>query len=228
MQARHTDREFDAQLEELRRRLIVMGGRVEAMISDSVRAFAQRDADLGRATIKADRKVNRMELECDELCLTILAKRQPMGSDLRFITLALKMVTDLERIGDLAVNISERAIDLAADVPLAPSRGIPHMAEVVEGMVHGAIDSFVRWDAELAHGVIVRDDEVDDIYTGAIKEVLDRMTSDPNLIERGIHVLSIAKWLERMADHAENLAEHVIFMVRGTDVRHNKKRVFGD
>ncbi|MDD9936564.1 MAG: phosphate signaling complex protein PhoU [Myxococcales bacterium] len=223
MQAGHTDREFEAELEELRRGLIVMGGRVEEMITDSVRAFAERDAVLAEATIRSDSKVNQMELDCDELCLMILAKRQPMGSDLRFITLALKMVTDLERIGDLAVNICERALDLAVEQPLARSPEIPQMAELVQRMVHDAIDAFVRWDDELARRVIASDDQVDEIYGQATRDLLDRMTTDPKTIERGIHVLSVAKWLERMADHAENLAEHVIFMVSGTDVRHNHK-----
>ncbi|MGD8862769.1 MAG: phosphate signaling complex protein PhoU [Myxococcales bacterium] len=223
----HIDREFDAELDELRRRLIVMGGRVEEMIARSVQALVERDVDEARRIIAEDEKVDADELECDDLCLMVLVRRQPMGSDLRFITLALKMVTDLERIGDLAVNIAERAIDLASEPPLKPWRDVPRMAEVVQSMVHDAIDAFVRRDPALAEALIERDDEVDSVYSSVVHELVELMAKDPDTIERAIHVLSVAKWLERMADHATNLAEHVIFLERGTDVRHGGRQATG-
>lgn len=217
----HTDREYEQQLKDLRNRLQEMGATVENMIERAVRALTDGDADLARKTIELDAKVNQDELEADHLCLVILAKRQPMASDLRFITLALKMVTDLERIGDLAVNISERAIDLAGQPQIRPWSLIPKMADLARIMVNDAIDAFIESDASKARAVIARDDRVDTLYTQAFREVLAVMAGDPETLERGIHVQSIAKWLERIADHATNLAEQVIFMVGGKDVRHS-------
>jgi phosphate transport system protein len=204
----------------VRRNLIVMAGRVEEMIAHAVKALVERDVDLALRTIGQDPKVNRCEVETDELCMQILARRQPLASDLRFITLALKMVTDLERIGDLAVNISRRAIDMASEPPLKPWRDVPRMAEIVQSMVRDAIDAFVRGDAVQAQAVIDRDAQVDEIYTHVIREILGIMTVDGASVERGIHVLAVAKFLERMADHATNLAEQVVFLVQGKDVRH--------
>jgi len=200
-----------------------MAGRVEKMIADSIAALVHRDVELAQRTIESDAEVNRSEVETDSLCLQILAQRQPMASDLRFVTLSLKMVTDLERIGDLAVNICERAVDLAKDPPKAPWVDIPSMAIIVQTMVHDAIDAFIDGDAEKAEAVINRDDTIDELYVKVFKEVLEDMTSgSSNLtdINQGIHVQSVAKWLERMADHSTNLAEQVIFMVRGEDIRH--------
>lgn len=221
----HTDREFENELRVLRERLLAMAGWVEQMIAQSTRALVERDDDLAKSTIELDRNVNRTELETDELCMVILARRQPMASDLRFITLALKMVTDLERIGDLAVNICERAIDLNKQAQLKPYRDIPRMADTVQSMVHDAIEAFVRGDSETAYDVIDRDDLVDDLYADVFRDLLNIMTSDPSAVERGIHVQSVAKFLERMADHSTNLAEQVIFMVKGKDVRHTGKLV---
>ena len=143
-----------------------------------------------------------------------------MASDLRFVTQALKMVADLERIGDLAVNISERAIDLAPTPPPAPYRDIPAMATIAREMVRDAIDAFVERDTAKAEAVVARDDEVDDLYRGAFRHLLQLMASGQADIEQGIHIQSVAKFIERIGDHATNLAEQVLFMVRGTDVRH--------
>lgn len=217
---RHTDREYEAQLEAVRRNLIVMAGRVEEMIAGSVKALVERDVSLAQQVIGKDAKVNRTEVETDGLCLQILARRQPLASDLRFITLALKMVTDLERIGDLGVNIAERAIDMAGQPPLKPWRDIPQMAEAVQAMVREAIDAFVQGDTAMAQAVIDRDPDIDETYTRVVHELLRIMTNDAATVERGIHVLSVAKFLERMADHATNLAEQVVFLVQGTDIRH--------
>lgn len=216
----HTDREYDNQLRHLRDKLLLMAGHVEHMVAQSIRALVERDVKIARHTIETDRKVNQCEVEIDELCLLILAKRQPMAGDLRFITLALKMVTDLERIGDLAVNICERAIDLAQVPPLRNYDDIVRTTELVQSMVRDAIDAFVHADDRKAEAVIARDSEVDELYHQIFRDILQTMMRDSAAIQRGIHVQSIAKWLERMADHSTNLAELVVFMVKGRDIRH--------
>jgi phosphate transport system protein len=216
----HTDREYDNQLRQVRDKLLLMAGHVEAMIENSVRALIERDVTLARRTIDHDHKVNQFEVDTDELCLVILAKRQPMASDLRFITLALKMVTDLERIGDLAVNICERALDLSTQPPLGDYHDISRTASLVQSMVRDAIDAFVHSDDEKAQQVIDRDSQVDELYHEHFRDLLSRMQTDPDALERGIHLQSVAKWLERMADHSTNIAEQVIFMIKGKDIRH--------
>ena len=221
---RHTDREYEDELRSLRKSLLLMAGRVEQMIAQSVQALLERDPDLARQTIEEDWKVNLAEVETDELCLLILAKRQPMASDLRFITLALKMVTDLERIGDLAVNISERAIDLAGEPSTVLHEGISQMAQIAQDMVSQSIDAFVNADAEKASAVIARDNEVDELYHRVFRDLLDQMLKNPAILQQGIHVQSVAKWLERMGDHATNLAELVVFMIKGKDIRHMGSR----
>lgn len=222
---RHIDREYEAELESLRKELLRMAGRVEEMIEESVHAFESRDAELAQRTLESDHRINQAERDLDERCLIVLAKRQPMGSDLRFITLCLKMVTDLERIADLAVNLCERTLQLAALPPVAPALdgNIARMASIVRSMVKDAIDAFVRADVVLAEDVLRRDDEVDELYHRSFRKVLARMVQDAALVERGIHVQSAAKFLERMGDHATNLAEQVVFMVKGTDIRHAGK-----
>jgi phosphate transport system protein len=216
----HTDREYEGQLGELRDRLLRMAGVVEQMIVDAVRASLSQERELAQATIERDTTVNRLEVESDELCLLILAKRQPLASDLRFVTLSLKMVTDLERIGDLAVNICERAIDLAGHPQPWPWDNIDGMARVVRGMIRDSIQAFVDRDVEKAQRVIARDAEVDTLYWQIFRESLEIMRKQPSSMHDGIHVQSIAKFLERMGDHGTNLAEQVVFMVKGKDIRH--------
>ena len=220
---RHTNREFEAELQSLRDGLLGMAGRVEAMIASSVKALVERDTNLARDTIAEDSVVNQAELQNDGLCLQILAKRQPMASDLRFITLVLKMVTDLERIADLAVNICERAIDLNEEVQLKPYVDMPKMASIVQSMLHDAIEAFIDRDSAAARVVIERDDQVDEYYHVIFRDLLAIMVDDPEAVQRGIHIQSVAKYLERIADHATNLAEQVIFMVKGKDIRHEGK-----
>jgi len=219
----HTDRDYENDLKLLRERLLLMAGRVEVMIADAVRALIERDVVLARRTIETDHKVNRAEMEVDELCLLILVKRQPMASDLRFVTHSLKMVTDLERIGDLAVNICERAIDLSRSPATGSNGDLSRMAAVVQSMVRDAIEAFVRGDSDKAEQVMLRDDEVDELYHQIFRDILASMLREPSLIESGIHLQSVAKFLERIGDHSTNLAEQVIFMVRAKDVRHTGK-----
>jgi phosphate transport system protein len=222
-QLEHTARTYEQELAGLRQSLLMMAGRVEEMISRSGRALVERDAELARKVIQLDHVVNRAEVEIDEMCLLILAKRQPLASDLRFVTLVMKMVTDLERIADLAVNICERAIDLSTGVPIVVHADIPRMTDIVESMVKDAIDAFVTSSSAKAWDVIRRDDEVDALYHHVFQDLLESMRADPSVMHQMIHAQSVAKWLERMADHSTNLAELVIFMIDGRDVRHGKR-----
>lgn len=219
----HTDRELGYQLEALRGRLLRMAGLVENMIGDAVRSLLERNVELAKDTIERDHVVNRLEVEADEQCLLILARWQPVASDLRFLTIAFKMVTDLERIGDLAVNICERAIDLAAKPDIWPQEELGQMAKLSKLMVHQGVDAFLKSDADLAEGVIKQDDEVDALYGVAFEHVLATMNQHTEDLQGGIHALSVIKWLERIADHATNLSELVIFMVKGKDIRHMGK-----
>jgi phosphate transport system protein len=216
----HTDREYERELVEIRERLLLMAGRVEEMIHAAVDALLARDVALARETVQADRKVNRDEVEIDKLCLVILARRQPMASDLRFITLALKMVIDLERIGDLAVNICERVVDLEGEPYVTECPDLGRMSELVRSMIHDAVEAFVDREPDKAAAVIERDDEVDDLYQTVFRMVLDEMIGDARNVSAGVHLQSVAKWLERMGDHCTNLAEQIVFMTKGKDIRH--------
>ncbi len=219
----YTDQGYAEELTEIRSRLLVMAGRVETMIAQSMHALVSRDAELAVATVELDHAVNQDEIDLDALCLQLLACRQPMASDLRFVTITMKMVTDLERIADLAVNVAERASDLSVMPELAPFVDIPKMGEVVRGMIRDSIDAFVERDADKARAVLEVDDEVDDLYHKVFRHLLQLMQDDTEVVERGIHIQSVAKFIERMGDHATNLAEQVIFMLGGEDVRHEGK-----
>jgi phosphate transport system protein len=217
----HTVREYESELNRLRDRVLLMGTKVEQIIKGSMEALVTRDSELARRMMEFDRTINKLELEIDQLCLQILAKRQPVASDLRFITIAMRMVTDLERIGDLAVNTSERVLELNEEPPLKPYVDLPKMAQEVQGMVHEALTSFVNRDAEKAEQVLARDATVDAYYAQIFRELLTYMMEDARNIYRATRLQSIAKYLERIGDHATNLAEMVIFHVRGKDVRHS-------
>lgn len=219
----HTDREFRAELADLKERLLVMGGRVEEMIQQSTQAVVTRDIGFARSIIGGDRRVNQDEIEIDRACLRILALRTPLARDLRFVTLVLKMVTDLERIGDLAVNICERAQDLAPLPPGGHDQRLEQMGTLAREMVRDALDAFVNGDELLAHSVIARDDEMDELYSIFFAEVLSEMLQDTANVRRGIQLQSTAKYYERICDHGTNLAEHVLFLVRGEDYRHRGK-----
>ena len=220
----HTDKAYEAELKTLREQLLEMGGLVEAAIAGSVRAVVERDAALAEQVKVKDRVVNRMEVAIDQSCRRILALRQPAASDLRFITTALKIVTDLERMGDLAVNISERAADLAQAPMLRPLHDLVKLGELSEAQLKLALDAFVTGNTEQAEAVLVGDDHLDALYLKIFNELLGLMMEDPRSIRRATSIMFAAKHLERFGDHATNLAEMVIFMVRGTDVRHPKSR----
>jgi phosphate transport system protein len=220
----HTDKEYEAQLSNLKDLFLLMGARVEEMINLSIRSLLERDSALAKETIATDQRVDQLELEIDELCMSILALRQPVASDLRFITTILKMVRDVERIGDIAVNICERAIELNEEPPLKPYVDIPTMATEVRAMVRDALDALVRGDAGLARDVISRDSRIDAYFMQIVRELLTYMMENPRNIFRAYHVQAIAKNLERIGDHATNLGEMVIFNVKGQDIRHSRNR----
>jgi phosphate transport system protein len=220
MDRRHIDREFERELEMLREQVLLMGARVEEMLVHAMRAFSERDVPLAQSTIHADRQIDQLELSIDELCLRILARRQPVASDLRMVTTALKLVTDLERIADLCVNICERVVELTLDPPLHANNPILKIAEIAQGMVHDALDAYVAGDAIKASEVVERDDVVDAYYAQLFPELVSSMMSDPSTVVRSTRLLSLGKYIERIADHATNIAEMVVFMVRGQDVRH--------
>jgi phosphate transport system protein len=219
----HTNREYEQELRKLREQVLRMGAKVEEIIGGSIKALLERDTPLATRMIAFDRKINQMEMDIDELCLLVLARRQPVASDLRFITIALKLVTDLERIGDLGVNISERVIELNEEPQLKPYVDIPRMAEEVQAMLREALDAFVAGDPERAQAVIERDHNVDAFYSQIFRELLTYMMEDTRNVYRATRLQSIAKYLERIGDHATNLAEMVVFMVKGKDIRHTGK-----
>lgn len=220
MELRHTDREYEAELRSLRENVLLMGARTEDLLKHAMRAFAERDSDLARQTMRSDRQIDQLELDIDELCLRILARRQPVASDLRFITTSLKLVTDLERIGDLGVNVCERVVELAEEPPLAVTVSITNIADSARAMLHDALDAFVAGDAAKAEQVIERDSAVDAYYAELFPALVQVMMKDPSSVQRATSLQSIGKYLERVADHATNIAEMVVFMVRGQDVRH--------
>jgi phosphate transport system protein len=220
----HTDKDYENELKAIREHVLLMGAKVEEMITSSVKALVERDSLKARRMIDYDHQINRLEVETDDLCMRVLARRQPVASDLRFITIALKLVTDLERIGDLGVNICERVVELNEEPPLKTHVvDIPRMAEAAQHMVREALDAFVAGDAERAQKVIESDSVVDAYYHQSFRELLTYMMEDPRNIFRATRFQSIAKYLERIGDHATNLAEHVVFMVKGKDIRHAGK-----
>lgn len=216
----HIDRHYEDELRDLQHKLLEMGGFVEKQVADAVHALVHRDADAARLTIERDKTVNRMDVEIDDLCLRLLALHQPAARDLRLITTALKITTDLERAGDLAENICERAIELSEEPQLKPFIDIPRMAEIAQSMLHDALDAFVREDVDLALRVCAEDDRIDELTHQVFRELILFMMEDPRTISRAIRTSFVAKYLERVADHATNIAEMVIFMVKGKSIRH--------
>ena len=220
----HTNRQYEEELRGLRTSLLQMGGLVERQIANAIDSLVERDSELARRTIAKDAEVNRMDIDVDALCIRLLALRQPAASDLRFITTGLKVTTDLERIGDNAVNICERVLELSVEPQLKPYLDLPRMAAAAQSMLKDSLDAFLRDDAALAEEVIARDDEVDQLNYQMYRELLSYMAEDPHTIGRATRLLFISKYLERIADHATNIAEMVVFMVKGRTIRHMDKK----
>ncbi len=213
---------FDDELKDLRERVLKLGCMVENAIRDSVKALVERDSDLAKEVIKRDHLINAIDVGIDEECVRLIALRQPLARDLRLITTAMKITTDLERMGDMAVNIAERAIELNEEPQLKPFVNIPKMAVLAQSMVRDSLDAFVTGCSRLPYEVIKRDDEVDDLTVKNFEELLSFMIQDPKIIPLAIKRTYIAKYLERIADHATNIAEMIIYMCRGKMIRHTE------
>jgi len=211
---------FDEELMQLKQTILKMGAMVENALKDSVRSLVERDNDLAKSVIEKDHQINALDVEIDEASIRLIALRQPCAGDLRFITTAMKITTDIERMGDLAVNIAERALELNDEPILKPYIDIPKMREVAQGMIRDALDAFVRRDKKLAMEVIMRDDEVDDLKAEVLRELLFFMIQDPSTASRAMKISFVAQYLERFADHATNIAEMVIYLVAGKIIRH--------
>jgi phosphate transport system protein len=214
------ERHRDHDLDRIRQYLLRMGGLVERMISEAMQALLERDEARARAVIRTDTEVDQLEKEIDGLCNRMLALQQPAASDLRFLVSTMKIATDLERMGDSAVNIAQAVEVLNQEPPLKPYIDLPRLADVTQSMVRDSLDSFVRKDARAALEVCKRDDQVDALYKQLFRELLTYMIEDPRTVTRALHLLLIARNYERIADHATNVGEDVIFYVEGRDIRH--------
>jgi phosphate transport system protein len=201
--------------------LLEMASHVEAAILKSIGSVVKKERLLAEEVLKNEARINQMEVDIDDLAIKLLALQQPMAVDLRLIAAALKINNDLERMGDLAVNIAQRAIELIEEPVIRPMVDIPHIAALVQSMVQKALDSFVNKDAELAKSVLAADDAVDDLRTASFHEVISFMERTRKNIPQAVSLLSVIRNLERIADHATNIAEDVIFYVKGIDVRHH-------
>jgi phosphate transport system protein len=214
------ERHFDQDLQQLKEKLLTMGSLAETMIHSAIKALIDRKVELVQDVFRHETEVNNLQIEVDDRCIKMIALHQPAASDLRFITAAMKINADLERIADQAVNISQTTEYLLQEPQLKPLIDVPRMAEIAKKMLKDALDSFVDKDENLARSVLVRDDQVDDLKGQLFRELLTYMISDPSTIKRGIDLILISRNLERIADHATNIAEDVIFVVAGKDIRH--------
>ena len=213
-------RHFDDELEHLKEKLLKMGSLVEVMVERAVASLVDRDSRLAEEIIVSDNKVDGLEVEVNEECLRLLALHQPAAKDLRFITTAMKISTDLERMADQAVNICQRAIELNEEPQLKPYIDIPIMTQLAQKMLRDSLDAFVRRDVQLAREVILADNKVDALKNQVFRELLTFMMEDPRTIPRATRLILVSRHLERVADHATNIAEMVVFLVEGKDIRH--------
>ena len=219
----HIMKQFDDELEEIPTRLMEMGGKVEQQLQNAIRAISEADSKLAEQVIAEDRRVDAMEVDIDEACILIIARRQPAASDLRLVMMVTKAVNDLERIGDEARKIANHAIILTEES--GSSSGYPevrHIASSVTKILANALDAFARFDADAAIRTIEEDKQVDLDYKTALREVVTYMMEDPRSISRVINILWVVRSLERIGDHAKNLCEQIVFVVKGKDIRHKR------
>jgi phosphate transport system protein len=216
----HIVRNYQEDLEHLRARLLAMGGLAEERVRAAMQIIVSRDQGLLDGVLKGDEPINELHKEIDNRCFRLLALRQPMASDLRSILAAVKINTDLERVGDLAVNIAEAGRRYLQHPPVKPLIDIPRMAEVAQRMLREAIDAYVKRDPALAQAVLAQDDTLDGLKDQVFRELLTYMLQSPQTVEPSLDLILIARHLERIGDHATNIAEDVIFMVSAKDVRH--------
>jgi phosphate transport system protein len=221
------ERHFDEELKDLRQKLLQMADTAQEMIGLSVKALVDRKKDLTDKVFSLEETVNRTEIEIEEEVLRLLALRQPIASDLRLLTAVLKINNDLERVADQAVNISETVIFLLKEPPLKPLIDIPKMASLAQQMIKNSLEAFVREDPKLAHQVCKDDDEVDRLNEQVFRELLTYMMEDPKSITRAVDLILVSRNLERIADHATNVSEDVIFIVEGKNIRHHAEEAAG-
>jgi phosphate transport system protein len=214
-------RHFQDDLDTLKQRLLAMGGLAEERVRESIRGLMDRDPAALDAVLRGDQPINDLHIELDDRCFKLLALHQPMAADLRVIVAAVKINTDLERVGDLAVNIAEAGKRYLRHAPVKPLIDIPRMGELAQSMLRDALDAFVRRDITLAEAVLAQDDIVDGLKTQIFRELLTYMLQDPATIEPALDLILISRHLERIGDHATNVAEDVIFILSAKDVRHH-------
>jgi phosphate transport system protein len=215
------ERRLDQDLDRVRQMLLKMGGMVEGMVAKATQSLLDRNNQLSTDVIEGDNDVDRLEIEIDELCHLILGTKQPTAVDLRFLVAVMKINSDLERIGDSAVNIAQSVLQLNDQPPLKPYIDLPRLSLLVQDMVRRSLDAFVRRDARLATEVCESDDAVDGLYKQLFRELLTYMIEDPKTVSRALHLLLVSRNMERIADHATNIAEDVIYYVEGRDIRHS-------
>jgi len=218
-------RHFEEELQSLKEKLLRMSSLVEESISLSIKSLVERDSVLAQKVVSQDDAIDAIEIEVDGLCLNLLALQQPQARDLRFITGSMKIVNDLERMGDLAVNIAHRSLDLLKVPLLKPLIDIPRMAQLAQAMLKDSLNAFVNDDVQLAREVCRRDDGVDKLNVQIFRELLTYMLQDPSSVQRAVDLILVAKSLERIADHSTNIAEDVIYIVEARVVKHHMEEV---
>ena len=216
----HTSKQYEQQLRTVKEKLLLMSHRAEMAIADATRALVERRPSLAEHVIDDDDELDRLELEVDDMCFEILAREQPVASDLRFIATAIKIVGDIERIGDNGVNIARRALEIMTEPELDPIIDVPVMARAAQRILKESLDAFVNEDAELAERAIESDSYINDVSEQMFRELLTYMLEDPSTVSRALRLMFVARNLERVGDHAANIAEMVVFLVRGEDIRH--------
>lgn len=217
-------RHFEQELEKLTGKLLEMSALVESAVYRSVQGVVEKNQELAEQVLKNEARINQLEIEVDDMAIGLLALQAPLATDLRLITAALKINTDLERMGDLSVSIAQSGIALIREPVIRPLIDIPHIAGLAQGMVRKALDAFVHRDPELARSVLASDDAVDNMRTASYHELISFMESNPAQISQSLYLLSVVRNLERIADHATNIAEDVLYLVKGIDVRHHNEQ----
>jgi phosphate transport system protein len=217
-------RHFEQELEKLKSKLLEMGALVENAVYRSVQGVIEKDEELAQQVLRNEVRINDLEIEIDDIAIGLLVLQQPVAADLRLVTVAIKINTDLERMGDLAENIAHRALDLIREPVIRPMVDIPHIAGLVQSMVRKSLDAFVNRDPELARSVLASDDGVDSLRTASYHELLSYMEKDSSNIPQAMNLWSVVRNLERIADHSTNIAEDVLFLVKGVDVRHKNEQ----
>lgn len=216
-------RHFEQELDLLKAKLLEMSALVESAVYRSVQGVVEKNQELAEQVLKNEDRINQLEIEIDDMAISLLALQAPLAADLRLVTAAIKINNDLERMGDLSVNIAQSALALMKDPVIRPLIDIPHVAGLAQSMVRKALDAFVNRDAEMARSVLASDDAVDNMRTASYHELISFMESNPQQVPQALHLLSVVRNLERIADHSTNIAEDVLFLVKGIDVRHRNE-----